>query len=59
MYIVGGSAMALAFSRDRVTKDIHAVFDPKAVIYAGARRMADEMGLAPDWLNDGCQGTSS
>ena len=53
IYVVGGGAMALAYNRERVTRDIDAIFEPKATVYAEARRMADELGLPPDWLNDG------
>jgi uncharacterized nucleotidyltransferase DUF6036 len=54
--IVGGAAMALAFSTRRVTKDIDAVFEPKAVIYQAAERVAQRLGLPEDWLNAGVKG---
>jgi hypothetical protein len=53
---VGGAAMALAYSTRRVTKDIYAVFEPKMVIYKAARRVAVELGLPDDWLNDAVKG---
>jgi hypothetical protein len=56
MFVVGGAAMALAFNNRRVTRDIDAVFEPKAEVYEEARRMADEHGLPPGWLNDGVKG---
>jgi hypothetical protein len=52
IFIVGGAAMALAFSTRRVTKDIDAVFEPKSAIYAAAEKVAAEHGLPADWLND-------
>jgi hypothetical protein len=52
IFIVGGAAMALAFSTRRVTKDIDAVFEPKSAIYAAAEKVAEEHGLPADWLND-------
>jgi len=52
IFIVGGAAMALAYSTRRVTKDIDAVFAPKSAIYAAAERVGDEHGLPADWLND-------
>jgi hypothetical protein len=56
LFLVGGAAMALAFSRDRVTRDIDAVFEPKMEIYAEAARLGQERGLPDDWLNDGVKG---
>jgi uncharacterized nucleotidyltransferase DUF6036 len=56
IFIVGGAAMALAYSTRRVTKDIDAVFEPKMVIYEAAERIAKRLGLPEDWLNDGVKG---
>ena len=53
MFLVGGAAMALAYSRERTTRDLDAIFEPKQLVYEQARRLADERGLPPDWLNDG------
>ena len=36
IFIVGGAAMALAYSTRRVTRDIDAVFEPKTSIYTAA-----------------------
>jgi hypothetical protein len=44
--------MALAYSTRRVTKDIDAVFEPKAAVYAAAAKVAEERDLPEDWLND-------
>jgi hypothetical protein len=52
IFIVGGAAMALAYSTRRVTKDIDAVFEPKSAIYAAAAKVAEEHGLPEGWLND-------
>lgn len=56
MYVVGGAAIALAFDERRSTRDIDAVFEPKAVVYEAAARLAERSGLAPDWLNDAVKG---
>lgn len=57
MFVVGGTAMALAFGRDRLTQDVDALFEPKDVIYEAARRVAqDHPGLPEDWLNDAVKG---
>lgn len=52
IFIVGGAAMALAYSTRRVTKDIDAVFEPKSAIYAAAARVAQALELPEDWLNE-------
>ncbi len=52
LFIVGGAAMALAYSSRRVTRDVDAIFEPTAVVYEAARRVADELSLPEDWLND-------
>jgi predicted nucleotidyltransferase len=56
LFLVGGAAMALAFSRRRVTRDLDAVFEPKREIYEEAAALARERGLPEDWLNDGVKG---
>jgi Nucleotidyltransferase of unknown function (DUF6036) len=56
IFIVGGAAMAIAYSTRRVTKDIDAVFEPKASIYTGAAKVAEALGLPEDWLNDAVKG---
>lgn len=58
IFLVGGSAMALAYNANRTTGDLDAVFEPKSVVYELARRVADESGLGipHDWLNDGVKG---
>jgi hypothetical protein len=56
IFIVGGASMALAYSTRRVTKDIDAVFEPKQTVYAAAAKVAEELGLPEDWLNDAVKG---
>jgi len=56
LYLVGGGAMALAYSTDRVTTDLDGVFEPKMKIYEAATVVARRHGLASDWLNDAVKG---
>ena len=57
VYVVGGAAMVLAYSRDRVTRDIDAVFIPKARVYEVAKEMSKQDALlGDDWLNDAVKG---
>jgi Nucleotidyltransferase of unknown function (DUF6036) len=56
MLIVGGAAIALVYGERRATRDLDAVFEPKMEVYAEAKKMADELGLPEDWLNDGVKG---
>ncbi len=52
MFVVGGAAMALAYSTRRVTRDIDAVFEPKSAIYEAAAAVAEQLELPEGWLND-------
>jgi hypothetical protein len=52
LLLVGGAAMALAYSTRRSTADLDAVFEPKRVIYKAASRIAERRGLDRGWLND-------
>lgn len=56
LYVVGGAALALAYDERRATRDVDGVFVPKAEVYAAAAAVGEELGLEPDWLNDGVKG---
>ncbi len=56
MFLVGGAAMAIAYDRNRATRDLDAVFEPKAMVYEAAARVAAREGLPADWLNDAVKG---
>ncbi|MEM9033341.1 MAG: DUF6036 family nucleotidyltransferase [Actinomycetota bacterium] len=55
LFVVGGAAMAIAYSTIRATKDLDAVFEPKAIVYQLADEVAAEspLDLPAGWLNDG------
>jgi len=57
MFVVGGAPVALAYNLRRAIADVDGVFEPKAVIYEAARRVASRHGQLPeDWLNDSVKG---
>lgn len=56
LLVVGGAAMALAYSTRRSTSDLDAIFEPKQVIYDAARSIAERRALPTGWLNDAVKG---
>jgi len=54
--IYGGATMVLAFDARESTRDVDAIFVPKAEVYEEAAKIAEEMHLPISWLNDGVKG---
>ncbi|MDQ1218118.1 DUF6036 family nucleotidyltransferase [Microbacterium arborescens] len=56
LFVVGGAAMALAYNRERLTRDVDAVFVSSREVRDAAEEIAERHELEPDWLNDGAKG---
>jgi hypothetical protein len=52
----GDAEILVVFDARPATRDVHAVFRPKAEIVEASRVVADALGLPADWLNDGVKG---
>lgn len=50
--LYGGTAMMLAYGVRESTKDVDVTARPSDVTLRLAGRVAEQLGLAPDWLND-------
>ena len=54
--IAGGAALTLVHGARDSTRDIDAIFEPKAELRPIIEEIAAEKGLPKDWLNDGVKG---
>lgn len=52
IYVVGGTAMVLAYDRDRLTRDIDAVWQSDPAFDDAVAKVALDRGLPRDWIND-------
>ena len=59
LFLVGREAVAFAYSQRRVTDDVAGVFEPAALVYQAAARVAEQQGLPGDWLHHGVTGLLS
>lgn len=53
IFVVGGSAMALAYNADRASADIDGTFEPRDVVLDAAAIVARRRNLDRNWLSDG------
>ena len=58
LFVVGEAAMAVAYDARPATTDIDAVFVPSKEVRIAAARVAEELGLEEDWLNEGSRDSS-
>lgn len=52
IYVVGGTAMVLAYDRERLTRDVDAVWANSDSVTEVVEAIAHDRGLPTDWLND-------
>lgn len=52
LFLIGGAAMAVAYSEQRITDDIDRVFEPRATVVDIVGTIAARHGLPETWLND-------
>ena len=57
VFVLGGSAMAMAYSSRRVTMDIDAIFEPVEEVEREVEAMAKDMRLPKGWLNNAVRAT--
>jgi hypothetical protein len=56
LYLVGGAVMCIAFAARPSTLDVDAYFIPASSVRAAARRVARNLNVNENWLNDGVKG---
>jgi hypothetical protein len=57
--LFGGTVMVLAFNARLSTRDVDAIFQPTTLMRDLSAKVAAEIGLPENWLNDGVKGFQS
>ncbi len=52
MNMYGGAVMCMEYAARESTKDIDAIFDDTRSVYMEVYKIASELGVDPEWLND-------
>jgi hypothetical protein len=56
VYLIGGAVMCVTLGARASTKDVDAIFEPKAIIAESIAKVAAKYNVSQNWLNDAAKG---